>query len=457
MGRSKGRDSADDTFGVRGAGATWQADFGMPLNEADLLFSVRREPIGKRNVFTVAHDIFDKFFKVEEVAEKPNPEWSREVSKVLDDLNAKAVLTQMTVFERLFGWAIIALTYVDRGKDVAMPLQDPKEIRQLVPYSSLQFTVQPNDEDKNVESDRFGLPILYTVRRSGVSQAKLHYSRVIHCATQLLDHPYKGMSALECIYDDLTVWRNERWGFGQTIVRYGSGFPDVTIAGASKKDIDDFAESHQFKTLHSKSYFVHDEKKTLEFKGLAGRALDPAPYATPVLESLSCGTGIPLALLRGAQAGALTGSEVNEREYFKFISGLQTLLEPVIWELIDRLMETGQIRRVNDYRIVWLSGIELSEKDKAAVDLSRAQERNLKSGWMTVDEIRAEQGLAALPKGEGNVVLGVKKASGQQQVPGQVQAGPEQVSGANSQADMNVFEKFLSWLRRKKDANDKDE
>jgi hypothetical protein len=457
MGRSKGRDSADDTFGVRGAGATWQADFGMPLNEADLLFAVRREPIGKRNVFTVAHDIFDKFFKVEEVAEKPNPEWSREVSKVLDDLNAKAVLTQMTVFERLFGWAIIALTYVDRGKDVAMPLQDPKEIRQLVPYSSLQFTVQASDEDKNVESDRFGLPILYTVRRSGVSQAKLHYSRVIHCATQLLDHPYKGMSALECIYDDLTVWRNERWGFGQTITRYGSGFPDVTIAGASKKDIDDFAESHQFKTLHSKSYFVHDETKTLEFKGLAGRALDPEPYATPVLESLSCGTGIPLALLRGAQAGALTGSEVNEREYFKFISGLQTLLEPVIWELIDRLMETGQISRVNDYRIVWLSGIELSEKDKAAVDLSRAQERNLKSGWMTVDEIRAEQGLAALPKGEGNVVLGVKKASGQQQVPGQVQAGPGQVSGMNSQADMNVFEKFVSWLRGKKDANDKDE
>jgi hypothetical protein len=120
-------------------------------------------------------------------------------------------------------------------------------------------------------------------------------------------------------------------------------------------------------------------------------------------------------------------------------------------------METGQISRVNDYRIVWLSGIELSEKDKAAVDLSRAQERNLKSGWMTVDEIRAEQGLAALPDGKGTVVLGLEKASGQQQVPGQVQTGPGQVSGMNSQADMNLWEKFVSWLRRKKDANDKDE
>lgn len=456
------KDSASDTFGLRGAGASWQAAFGMPLNEADLLFSARREPVGKRTVFTVAHDIFDKGFRVEEVAEKPNPEWSRAVSKVLDDLNAKAVLTQMKVYERLFGWAIIAITYVDRGKDVSQPVQDPKEIRQLLPYSTLQFTVQSSDEDKDLKSDRFGLPVFYTMNRSGAGQAKLHFSRVIHCATELLDHPYKGMSSLECVYDDLTVWRNERWGLGQTLVRYGSGFPDITYKGATKKDIDDFCESHQFRVLHSKSYFVHDADKSLEFKGLAGRALNPEPYTTPVLESLSCGTGIPLALLRGAQAGALTGSEVNEREYFKFISGLQTLLEPVIWELIDKLMETGQISRVKDYKIVWLSGIELSEKDKAAVDLSRAQERNLKTGWMTVDEIRAEQGLGALPNGEGKVVLGIEKAgkpaqSGPQR---QVQAAP----GSTAQAghgitgdEAGLFKRFVSWLRGKQDENVKAE
>ena len=50
-----------DTIGVRGAGATWQADFGMALNEADLLFSVRREPVAKRIVFQIAHDVFDNW------------------------------------------------------------------------------------------------------------------------------------------------------------------------------------------------------------------------------------------------------------------------------------------------------------------------------------------------------------------------------------------------------------
>ena len=62
-----GKDSArgdqsyikSDTFGFRGAGATWQASFGMQLSEVDLLFSVRREPAANRIVFQVAHDIFE--------------------------------------------------------------------------------------------------------------------------------------------------------------------------------------------------------------------------------------------------------------------------------------------------------------------------------------------------------------------------------------------------------------
>ena len=229
-----------DTYGVRGAGATWQARFGMPLNERDLLFSVRREPVAKRTVFDVAHDIFAKGFTVEEVSEKPDPEWSREVAKVLDDLNARACFTRLELFERLFGWSVLALTYVDYGKDASKPLKNPREIRELVPYSSFNCSVLSSDEDKDEESPRFGLPVLYTFRRSGSAgtQKKFHYSRAIHCATRLLDHPWRGLSCLEVEYDDLTVLRNERWALGETLVRAVGGFADITLKGAKKKQIE---------------------------------------------------------------------------------------------------------------------------------------------------------------------------------------------------------------------------
>jgi hypothetical protein len=440
-----GRKDTVDTFGFRGAGASWQAQFGAPLNERDLLFSVRREPVANRIVFQVAHDVFDNWFRVEEVADKPDPKFDDEVQRVLGELDAKAVFTEMAVYERLFGWAIIALTYVDYGKDPAKPVVNPSRICELLPLSSLHVAVQASDEDKELGSSRYGLPVLYTVNiKNSCEQLKIHFSRVIHCATRLLEHPYRGMSVLEPVYDDLTVLRNIRWGLGQTIFRYGSGFPDVEVQDATNADLDKIEAGRQFKNLQARTYFLHNQKTKLEFKGVAGRALNPEPYYVPIMENISAGCGIPLAILRGAQAGALAGSEVNEREYFKLISDAQSRYEPAIYQLIDALIECGQIRfkygKRRDYRIVWLGGFELSDRDKAFVELQRAQARRLETSWKTVDEIRGEEMLDPLPESSGNIVLGLEKRQGY----------PEDYYGsAVAEADSTLFSRFTSWLLRK--------
>jgi hypothetical protein len=365
-------------------------------------------------VFQVAHDIFDNWFKVEDTAEKPDPNFDKQVQKVLAQLNAKSVFTQMAVFERLFGWSIVAVGYADHGGTLEAPVESPQEIRDIVAYGPLQFSVQAGDEDTGQDSERFGLPVKYTLVRSGVGQIKIHFSRVIHFATRLLTHAYKGVSVLEPVYDDLTLLRNIRWGMGQTMFRYGSGFPDVEVQGANKKMLDDLEASNQFKSLQSRTYFLHSDKTKLDFKGLAGRALNPEPYYLPIMENISAGSGVPLAILRGAQAGELAGSEVNEREYFKLISDAQSRYEPGIKALIDALLACGQVKtNVKECKIVWLGGFEVSERDKALVELSLAQAREKKQGWMTLDEIRGEQGLKELPDGAGKVVLGLKRAEQQ--------------------------------------------
>jgi hypothetical protein len=412
--RRIGTDTLTDTVGIRGAGASSRADFGEPINEEDLLFAVQREPVAYRIVFQVAHDIFDNWFKAEDTAEKPDANFDKQVQTVLAQLNAKSVFTQMAVFERLFGWSIIVQGYADHGKTLEAPVESPQEILDIVAYGPLQFSVQSSDEDKNEESERFGLPNFYTLARTGISQAKTHFSRVLHFATRLLTHSYRGISVLEPVYDDLTVLRNIRWGMGQTMFRYGSGFPDVELQGANKKQLDDLEASQQFKNLQARTYFLHSDKTKLDFKGLAGRALNPEPYYLPIMENISAGSGVPLAILRGAQAGELAGSEVNEREYFKLISDAQSRYEPGVRALIDALVACGQVKtNVTDYKIVWLGGFEVSEKDKALVELNLAQAREKKGGWKTIDEIRAEEGLKELPDGAGKVVLGIKRAEQQ--------------------------------------------
>jgi hypothetical protein len=453
--RVKRQDTAD-TYGVRGAGAaTWQARWGMKLNETDLLFAVRREPICKRTVVDVAYDMFAKGFTVEEISDTPDPNWSREVSKVLDGLNAKACLTRLFLYERLFGWSILALTYVDYGKNATKPLQNPREIRELMPYSSLQCTVQASDEDPDPKSPRFGLPMFYRVRRSDftASQEKIHFSRVIHCATRLLDHAWKGVPVLEVMYDDQTVLRNARWALGETLVRTAAGFADITLKGAKAKQVRDFEAEQNLHSLNQRTYFVHPDDASVGWVGPAGKALNPEPYMNPLMESESCGSRIPLSHLRGANAGTLAGSEVNDREYWGGIAALQKLAEPIIWELVDRLIETGQISfkygKRRDYRVVWPAGFELTESAKAAIEAQLAQARNLKTAWKTVDEIRAEEDLPPLPNGEGNVVLGLKQQLTHSDA---VVSSSELVgSGSDSQEANSGGFWLLKRLRRKKE------
>jgi phage-related protein (TIGR01555 family) len=417
--RRSAKDTDDDGLGIRGAGASSQADFGEPITEADLLFAVKREPMAHRNVFQFSHDIFDKWFEVVEVGKKPDPSFDKAVQKPLSALNTKSVFTQAAIFERLFGWSIIIIGFVDHGKSLADPVKQAQEIEDLAVYSPMSFKVQTSEEDKDPTSPRFGLPIFYTLNRGGTAaQEKVHFSRVIHLATRLIDHAYIGHSVLEAIYDDLTVWRNIRWGMGQTLFRYGSGFPDVTVEGANQKDLDDLEDSKQFESLQARTYFLHNKKTTLDFKGLQGRALDPGPYCNPIMESFSTGTGIPLAVLRGAQAGALTGSEVNEREYFKVISAAQSLYEPFIWQLIDILLETGQIqpkwkRTIEDYEIHWRGGFEINDIDKAAAELNLARAEEIRGNYLTVDELRARMGDPSIqPLGPpfGSLIPGLVKA-----------------------------------------------
>jgi len=225
----------------------------------------------------------------------------------------------------------------------------------------------------------------------------------------MLEPCYEGVSVLEPVWDDLTVLRNIRWGMGLTMYRYGSCFPVVTVKGATKEQIDEY--KREWGPLTAQTSMWTDENTTIEFKGLAGRALDPEPYYTPIMENISAGTSIPMAILRGAQAGQLAGSEVNEREYFKLISDCQSRYEPCIMDLIDRLMETKQVPNAH-YKISWLGGFEINPRDQAAAELDKTRSLEVKTSWMTVNEIRQLEGLERIPGGD--VVLGLSKIEGSQ-------------------------------------------
>lgn len=392
-------------------------EYGADITDSLRTFAITREPVAHRVVFTVAHDIFDNWFELQlegdEESEKSQT-FDKSVQQKLSELNAKQELARMAVFERAYGWAIIVLGYKDSGESLADEAGNIQDLQEIKAYGPTQVTVSEGDLDKDRNSPRFGLPVIYHVRRADKMQGdmKVHYSRVIHFATRLINHDWQGQSVLDPIWDDLNVLRNIRWGMGQTMYRYGSGFPDITFTGAELDDINTWIDSGAFENLNARTYFAHSEDQLLEFKGLQGRALDPMNYYLPPMEHISAGTGIPLAMLRGAQAGALTGSEVNQMEYYGLVSDEQSAYEKGIREIIDVILGLNpDKRRVNPvkYKFNWLGGFELDQEKQANIKLIRAQELQILGQFFTRNEIRKmiDPDASNLPEKQGgNEILG---------------------------------------------------
>lgn len=422
----RGVKMAADAIDIPNVSTELGAAFGEDISTSDLLFAVKREPIAHRVVFAVAHDIFDNWFKVVDTEGNGDEQLDAKVQDALNKLNAKSVLTEMAVYERLFGWALIIMGFRD-GDELSTQLEGKAPLEEIAAYGPT--AVAQVQEDAGLDSPRFGLPELISLQR-GAAQTLVHQSRFILVATRLLEHRYRGLSVLEPIWDDLTCLRNIRWGMAQTMFRYGSGFPDIEIKGASKTQIDDFTAGGQFKNVHARTYFVHNENQKLEFKGTQGASLNPAPYYEPILENLSAGSGIPKAILRGAHAGALTGSEVNLAEYFKLISDAQSRYEPSVRALIDILIDRGQIKTTaKAYRIQWASGFEHSDTDKALIEVERSQAQINRANYMTVNEVRALDELPPIPAPEGNMVLGVAKIKAATQLPPDMLSNPPPIRG----------------------------
>jgi hypothetical protein len=372
-------------------------EYGEDITDELRTFALTREPVAYRVVFTISKNIFDNWFTLEgsnyrtpttqpsaSAAEqtKTNEAYNRRVQKLLDKVNAKQELTRMAIYERGYGWAIIVLGYEDDAATLAEPASNIKGIQEIKAYGPTQ--ISQVDEDKDPNSVRYGLPTYYHIMRTGeLGTLKVHYTRCIHFATRLIDHDWKGKSTLDAIWDDLTTLRNIRWGMGQTMYRYGSGFPDITFTGAESQDIENWISSGAFSELSARTYFAHNEDQLLEFKGLEGHALNPMNYYLPPMEHISCGSGIPLAIIRGVQAGALTGSETDTANLWSMISSEQSAYEPGIRQLINAL--TGQ---ESDYTFNWKGGFELDEQKKQQIALTRAQELDILWSFYKRNEIR---------------------------------------------------------------------
>lgn len=372
-------------------GATW----GGEITPSDLEYANRREPIGHFTTAFIAKDVFDNWFELDDpkTKDKKDPELDLKVQKLLIALKAKKVLTEALEYERTFGYSLIVGKFDDataQGKISAQqmltkPLTANSKLLKIVAYSKKQVT--STGKEKKINSDRFGQPVEYRLNRGpGHKRLRVHYTRVIRIETRT-----GGVSALDAIWNDITAFSNIRWGLAQFLWRMGSPFMELKLHGYKPQQLRELRDSNIFGDLMTRTYILTNETMDVNIVGAAGAAINPEPYTKTIMESMSAGTRIPEPSFRGAQAGALTGSEVNEREYFKLISTVQSDVEDDVRQLITwacMSSEDEELKNLKDYLITWLGGVELGDLKKAQIELIKEQANQIRLQYMKVNEVR---------------------------------------------------------------------
>lgn len=453
LGSDSGRLGASDslvttTYEAFGSGRVLGTDnaYGGNINDDDRLFYSTREPVGVWWTANVANDIWDNWLKVVDVDDPDNPELDRKVQKVFTMLKARVQLPRETLFERRYGTAILLLSYTGFNTNWETPLFKQKadgSYPRLTPNTMLlQVTPYPWTSVSNVDVDvkpsslRRGMPEYYYVNLGvtdtnagtvafgtlGNTPVKVHWTRVIHDAPRLDEHPYEGVSALDCIYDDLLGGRNARWGMYEGYYRNGQGFPVFHTKGTKAENEAWVAAGGVTDVMNARGYFICGEDEDMDFRGAQAAALNPGSYFDTYFTFIAAATSVSQDTIKGVSAGRVSGSEVNERQYFKAISLQQRKKEPMLRELIDRLIQTGQVDFDGEYSIEWVDPFEVNPQDKASIEYLQERTNALRGQTETIDEVRARKGMEPMPNGEGERL---------QMMPGQF--GSPTVQGAANQ------------------------
>ena len=109
---------------------------------------------------------------------------------------------------------------------------------------------------------------------------------------------------------------------------------------------------------------------------------------------IAAGVGIPKDLLIGLSAGSITGSETNVKSLYETLNSIQTSCMPAMRELDFKLGATG------DYTHRFIRRYAHDEESQSKIAMNEAQTWAIRSGWLTTNEIREQQGLPPVENGD---------------------------------------------------------
>lgn len=326
------------------------------------------------------------------------------IMQKLRDLKARGAFKEMRKFERLRGDGFIALGVTQSNP---FELKDPldvtklKRVDYLHAFSSMKVSQFVLNED--MFSPTYGQVEYFQINRrsrlgseiAGMKQDLVHHTRLIHDQTRRLEDEHRGQPLLEPLYDIITVLDTALWSVGQILYDFAFKIyksDGVEYLSPEQKNELGMILDYMFRT-EALAIIGKDEELRKESTNTTG-IKDLLDY---IWEMLAGAARMPKSVIKGQEAGTITGAQYDVMNYYSRIAAQQeNELRPHIEHLIRLLLwssdELGG--RIDPEKIEWevkfnpLWEVDAETDAKIRKIIAETDQIYLTNGVITTDELR---------------------------------------------------------------------
>jgi hypothetical protein len=442
-------------------------------SKEDLSKQAHLTPLGWRLTYGFSEDIYNNNFAFEFPANPDlKPEQVREINARARAHNKDIGLFEQArlacAFDLEQGEALLHI-YREGDGDVAYehlnkkspnyhgflsPANAKKEILRVEAINFLDYDV--------IQVKAFGQSqeyrVSYYTENNSRESFHVHPTRAIRWKSNNINYSqFKGQSNLHACFSHLQIINTIDHAAMAAAHRWGIGIPAIFTKGIrTREQAIKFQRVVGNPTTNSWMQVPTENVVDIKMLGLQGNMLNLAELESMMIDQISAVSGIPRPVLMGEMAGVVTGSEVNERQYFAALDRQHTKQNTLLRQFIgidpfyDALWEEFGIR---DYEINWGLRQVLTEIEKAELEMRTFTNASTMMNFARVKEVRSKVGLPDLEESEDFTeevcmeLYGVSRAEFNQVIPnmGQwKQATTEQIFQTPAEREEVKMEKNLA-------------
>ncbi|MEA1957619.1 MAG: DUF1073 domain-containing protein [Euryarchaeota archaeon] len=345
--------------------------FQKEITDKEYLSMTKRNQVAHNIIVNVAVDALSDGFKcIDPETKEVMPELDEQARSLWNDVEREFIKAEIRA--RMYGSSGIFI-----GFDDELKLESDVKYGSRIDYvfaipREMVQTINPKQESGGQVTFPLELDSYEVQRTSG---AKINGRRIIHVQPLSLSDNLEGESALEPVFDELTVLKNADWSVGQNVFRNSAGLTFIIAAqGSNQEQVNRIGEATE--NVNAKSIITLNPGCSVVSTPTG--SFDPTSTYNVLMGQISAGCNIPVSILIGAQSGQGV-SENDRRDYADFLKGLQNSeLTNHVKRLLTLYQDSGQLKK-GKFEIKWnAKSIFLIEESRAKLYDARTEVEKVK-------------------------------------------------------------------------------